>query len=391
MAKNIFIVGSRGIPARYGGFETFAQTLVEKKKSTKIKYFVASQRKNNNPVISAPTFEYHGATVFQIDLGNFGAATPIVYDIKSILWVINYVKKNSLDESVIYILGNTIGPLLKIFGSNFRKMGIKVFVNPDGLEWKRAKWSRPVREYLKLAEESMIKTADLIISDNPGIEDYLHEVYGDIEFTSKYIAYGVEKPKLAGNSFYQKGLEWLRLHHLIKNDYYLVVGRFIPENNYETILKEFMNSNTNKKLVIVTQARGKLFNHLRNETHFEQDSRIIFVGTVYDSELLYFIRKYAYGYIHGHSVGGTNPSLLEALSSTKLNLLYDVNFNRYVGKDSSFYWTLKEFSLAHLIEETDKLSNDKIEMYHQRAQKRVELEYSWETIVQEYETLFLGE
>ncbi|CAH0416488.1 DUF1972 domain-containing protein [Periweissella fabaria] len=389
MTKNVFIVGSRGIPAKYGGFETFAQELVENRESTEIKYFVASQRKNSTPIIEEPTFEYHGATVFQIDVGEFGPTTPIMYDIKSILWVIKYVKKHSIQGSIIYILGNTIGPLLQFFVPTFRKLDIQVFVNPDGLEWKRAKWIKPIRTYLKVAESSMVKTADLIVSDNPGIEDYLRKVYVDVDFTSKYIAYGVKKPKVGSDSLHRKRLDWLQLHNISENDYYLVVGRFIPENNYETILKEFIRSNTNKKLVIITRPEGKFFNDLKNKTDFERDPRIIFAGTVYDPELLSSIRTYAYAYIHGHSVGGTNPSLLEALSTTKLNLLYDVNFNHYVGQDSSLYWTLQDFSLAHLIETADKLNSDQINEYHHLAQKRVETEYDWKKISQQYETLFL--
>lgn len=129
MSKNVFIIGSRGIPARYGGFETFAQKLVEHKKNPDIKYFVASQRKNNTPIILEDTFEYFGATVFQIDVGNFGGATPIVYDIKSIRWVISYVKKNSIDNAVIYIL------LIMMFYTNqIRQISIS-YITAYSLFW----------------------------------------------------------------------------------------------------------------------------------------------------------------------------------------------------------------------------------------------------------------
>ncbi|XZO08077.1 beta 1-4 rhamnosyltransferase Cps2T [Weissella paramesenteroides] len=389
MTKNVFIIGSRGIPAKYGGFETFAQKLIENRESLNIKYFIASLRSNNSPVIPTPTFEYKGATVFQIDVEHFGAATPIVYDIKAILWSINFIKNNHIEGAVIYILGNTIGPLLTLFRNQFQKWNVKVFVNPDGLEWKRAKWPRPVRSYLKFAEASMVKTADLIISDNPGIEEYLHHTYSGVNFSSKYIAYGVETPKLNGLLLNQKAQEWLKEHHLIEGKYYLVVGRFIPENNYETILREFMDAHTDKKLVIITQASGKFFDYLKSKTHFDKDSRIMFVGTVYDSNLLYFLRKKAYGYIHGHSVGGTNPSLLEALSTTKLNLLYDVNFNRYVGQESALYWSLEYMNLAKLIEKADGLSSSQIESFDRLSKKRISSEYSWKKITKEYENLFL--
>lgn len=389
MTKNIFIVGSRGVPARYGGFETFTQKLIENRKNPNIKYFIASLRSNNSPTIPTSTFEYKGATVFQIDVGHFGAATPIVYDIKAIRWTIHFIKNNQIEGAVIYILGNTIGPLLKLFENQFHKWNITVFVNPDGLEWKRAKWPKPVRSYLKLAEASMVKTADLIISDNPGIEEYLRHTYSNINFYSKYIAYGVETPEQTGALLNQKGQNWLKKHYVVEDGYYLVVGRFIPENNYETILREFMAARTDKKLVIITQASGKFFDYLKDKTHFDKDPRIMFVGTVYDSELLFFLRKKAYGYIHGHSVGGTNPSLLEALGTTKLNLLYDVNFNRYVAQESALYWSLKHMNLAKLIEKSDELSDNQIETFNRLSRERILSEYSWEKVSMEYESLFL--
>lgn len=117
------------------------------------------------------------------------------------------------------------------------------------------------------------------------------------------------------------------------------MGRFVPENNYETMIREFMKSNSKKDFVLITNVeQNKFYDQLLKDTGFDKDPRVKFVGTVYDQELLKYIRENAFAYFHGHEVGGTNPSLLEALASTKLNLLLDVGFNREVGENGAIYW-----------------------------------------------------
>lgn len=128
---------------------------------------------------------------------------------------------------------------------------------------------------------------------------------------------------------------------------------------------------------------------MKEETHFENDKRIKFVGTVYDTELLKFIRENALGYLHGHSVGGTNPSLLEALGSTKINLLYNVGFNKEVGEDSSLYWSLEDGSLANKLNEVEEISAEKEENFGKLAKQQIIDNYSWEKIVNDYEEQFM--
>ena len=125
--------------------------------------------------------------------------------------------------------------------------------------------------------------------------------------------------------------------------------------------------------------------------HFKKDKRIRFVGTVYDQELLKKIRENAYAYLHGHTVGGTNPSLIEALSSTDLNLLIDVGFNKEVAEDCALYWKRKQGNLARLIDKSDVLDKNKIEKLGKKAKKRVAEEYTWEKICRQYEEVFVGE
>lgn len=171
--------------------------------------------------------------------------------------------------------------------------------------------------------------------------------------------------------------------------YYLIVGRFVPENNYETMICEFMKSSTKRDLIIITNVeQNKFFETLKKDTGFDSDSRIKFVGTVYDIELLKKIRELAFAYIHGHSVGGTNPSLLEALASTKINLLFDVGFNREVAANGALYWTKKNENLRQLIEKVEKLRVEEVVRLDNDSTDRITKLYSWNKIVSDYELKF---
>ena len=150
-----------------------------------------------------------------------------------------------------------------------------------------------------------------------------------------------------------------------------------------------MKSKSEKDLVLITNVEhNKFYEQLRNETGFEKDKRVKFVGTVYEKELIKKIRENAYAYIHGHSVGGTNPSLIEALATTKLNLLYDVGFNREVAEGGAMYWNLEDMNLARLIDECDKMDEISINKLSGLAKIRVENEYTWDKIVGDYERIF---
>ena len=278
---------------------------------------------------------------------------------------------------------------MSYFVKKIHKLGGVVYVNPDGHEWLRAKWPAPVRMYWKISEKLMTKHADLMVCDSKNIEKYILNAYAAYAPATTYISYGAETrdSNLADDD--KKLLQWFREKGLTAKDYYLVVGRFTPENNYETMLREFMQSKTNKKLAIITNYSASFLNTLKEKTGFNKDSRIQFVGTVYDQELLMKIRENAYAYIHGHEVGGTNPSLLEALSSTPLNLLLDVSFNREVGEENALYWTKESGNLARLIDTADSLSAQEVETLGEKAKARIADAYSWQFISSEYEKLFL--
>ncbi|OFI47933.1 glycosyl transferase [Floricoccus penangensis] len=377
--RHVFIIGSRGLPAKYGGFETFVDELVTNQKNKNIKYHVANLSESENHT----HYDYNGADVFNIKERNLGGAKVIFYDLDAINYSLKFIKDEEIEKPIFYILGNTIGAFISPVARKIHQIGGLLFVNPDGLEWRRSKWSYPIRKYLKYSERKMVEKADLIIADNQGIDDYLKEEYKP--FMSQVIAYGTDIDEV-GNVEY----DWYQEHDVIADEYYLVVGRFVPENNYETIIKSFMNSNTTKDLVIITNNEGSpYYEYLKESTNFDQDNRINFVGTVYDKDLLKNIRKNAYGYIHGHEVGGTNPGLLEAMWSTSLNLVLDVSFNRNVGSDSVLYW--QKDQLSNLIDLTDDLSKYEKSVYGSKSSDIILKDYTWEKIVSQYEELFTDE
>lgn len=376
----MFIIGSRGLPAQYGGFETFVDELVSHQQSDQIKYHVANLSKG----ASGKHSDYKTADVFDIKARHFGPANVIFYDRDAINYALSYIKENKIMNPIFYVLGNTLGAFIGHYAKKIHKIGGKLLVNPDGLEWKRSKWIKPIQMYLKFSEQKMAKISDLIISDNQGIEDYLKTEYGDV--TSTVIAYGTN-PVVRDMAI---DMTWFDAQGVKLKDYYLVVGRFVPENNYEAIIRNFMASDTTRDLVIITNHQGNpYFEKLREITGFEQDKRVIFVGTVYDKETLTAIRQQAFAYIHGHAVGGTNPGLLEAMSATDLNLVYDVSFNRNVALDSALFWQLD--NLTALIAQAEKLETLEITRLAEQARAIIAEKYTWERIVAQYERLFLNE
>ncbi|MBE6051524.1 MAG: glycosyltransferase family 1 protein [Clostridium sp.] len=382
--KHVFIVGSKGIPGTYGGYETFVDKLTEYHKDNKsIKYHVACKSTENSE------FKYNNARCFNIKVPNVGSAQAIYYDILALINCCDYIKKNHIKNPIVYILACRIGPFAAYFQKKIHKLGGKVFLNPDGHEWLRAKWPYLVRRYWKMSEAMMVKHADLIICDSRNIEDYINDIYSSYNPNTTFIAYGAETRKSLLANDDEELLNWYKEKGVSIKNYYLVVGRFVPENNYEIMIKEFMRSKSDKDFVLITNVSDKFMNELKKKTKFYTDHRIKFVGTVYNQELLKKIRENAYGYFHGHEVGGTNPSLLEALGSTDLNLLLDVGFNREVGEKGAIYWNKEIGSLSNLIEEAENMSEIDIRKLGIRAKSRIANAYSWENICTMYEEIFM--
>ena len=381
--KDIFIIGSRGLPAQYGGFETFVEKLISHKVSPAIRYHVACLSDES----TGRHFDYKGADCFTVNPPKLGPARVIAYDMMAINYSLKLIKKEGIQSPIFYILGNTIGAFIVHFAKKIQSVGGILLVNPDGLEWKRAKWSKPVQSYLKYSEKEMTKYANLIISDNRGIETYIQNTYPWARTT--FIAYGTDLSKTTLTAEDDPVRDWYQEWQTQEKDYYLILGRFVPENNYETAIREFMKSSTERDLVIICNHEGNAyFDELRQITGFDKDKRVKFVGTVYDQDLLKYIRNQAFAYIHGHEVGGTNPGLLEALAQTDLNLIYNVDFNHQVAQETALYWNKEDRNLSQLIDSVD--GQVSFEDLGNAAKANMKENYTWEKIVGEYEELFLS-
>ena len=402
--QHVFLVGAKSLGA-YGGYETFINKLTEyHQNNPKIKYHVACKANGDgsmNPyktpgaqIINDHEFTYHNAHCFRVKIPEkIGPAQAIYYDVAALHESCEIIKRDKISHPIVYIMACRIGPFMNHYYHEIHKLGGRVYLNPDGHEFLRAKWPAPVRKYWKISEQMMVKRSDLVICDSKTIEQYIHDCYDGKGIKRRnpkttFIAYGAEtrKSKLADDD--KKLLDWYAQKGLKPFGYYLVVGRFVPENNYETMIREFMLSHSKRNFAIITNVNEKFLDELEKKLHFKQDKRIKFVGTVYDQELLMKIRENAYGYFHGHEVGGTNPSLLEALGSTDLNLLLNVGFNKEVAEDAAVYWKKEKGNLAALIDKMDKVSPEMRAEYGKKAKQRVRDAYSWQYICDRYEEEF---
>ena len=399
MMRHVFIIGAKGF--RYGGYETFLDRLTECHRENKeIQYHIACKANGIGSTdesilgdvehLSENDYMYHNAHCFKVKLPNIGSAQAVFYDIKALNCCLDYIKKNHIERPIVYVLSSRIGFAIKYFAKEIHKLGGLYYHNPDGLEFRRNKYPFLVRGYWKYSEKQMVKYADLEICDSKNIEKYINRSYTALNPKTIYIAYGADVENSGMSDDDEKYTKWLKLHNLRDRDFYISVGRFVPENNFETMIREFMASDTTKDFAIITTNDHQFLNTLDSKLHFRKDKRIKFVGTVYDQKLLKKIRERAYGYIHGHSVGGTNPSLLEALGSTKINLLFDVGFNREVAEDSALYWTLRRGSLAKVIDRADNMNAEEIKHYGKKAKERITNAYSWSFIGEEYKKLWMN-
>lgn len=404
--QHIFLVGAKSLGA-YGGYETFINKLTEHHQNNeKIKYHVACKANGSGCMDPAKTegaricsehdFVYHNADCFMIHVPEqFGPAQAIYYDVAALKECCKIIKEQNIKHPIVYIMACRIGPFMKHYYKEIHKLGGRVFLNPDGHEWMRAKWSKTVQKYWKMSEQMMVKWSDLVICDSKTIERYIHKCYDGKGIKGRdpkttFIAYGAETRKSALADDDERLLSWYKCRGLKPHEYYLVVGRFVPENNYEIMIREFIQSKSQRDFAIITNVNDQFLGELEKKVRFKSDKRIKFVGTVYDQDLLMKLRENAYGYLHGHEVGGTNPSLLEALASTDLNLLLDVGFNREVAEGAAVYWSKEYGDLSGLIDRADKYDVEILADYGRRAKKRIKDAYSWQYICERYAEDFLG-
>lgn len=351
----IAVLGSRGIPARYGGFETVVEELSTRFVLSGIKVTVFCEENE-----SYKESEYKGVNLYYVKSPKIGSLTTILYDLRCILKVLK-------EYDLIYMLGYGAGLFFWI-PRVFRK---PIWVNMDGLEWKRAKWPWYGKFYLKINEWLAVKLASLIIADAYKIKDYLVSKYGK-DINCHVIPYGaeiVDKPPDA-NLIRDYGLE--------TSNYYLIVCRLEPENHVKEIIEGFVSSKTKKKLIIIG-------NHEINTPYIREllkvkDNRIRFIGAIYDRKLLKAIRYYAFAYFHGHSVGGTNPSLLEALGCGNVVIAHDNLFNREVASDCAIYFSSSS-QIPDIIAFLETGINNN---FSTKAKERIRKMYTWDMITDQY-------
>lgn len=384
MKKNIIIIGSRGYEKEYGGWETFVTNLINNYNDKSTQFYVPELNHNKS---EEGIIIKNDVICPQIYTPKQGFVTMFTFTIKAVLYFKKYIKKNDLKNVVMYVVGCKVGPLFTLIHRSLKKMGVKIVINPDGLEWKRDKWAWWIKQCFKISERTMIKASNYVVCDSKNIEKYVREKYRKYNPSTTFIAYGSYMNDVRGLN--KKTKDFMKKYDIKLNNYYLIVGRFVPENNYELIIKEFMKTKTKKDLVIVSNVEeNKFYRTLLEKTHFDKDKRIKFVGSVYDQDILRRIRKSAYAYIHGHSAGGTNPSLLEALSITDVNILYNACYNEEVGEDAALYFSNKEKSLVKVINKVEKFDSKQIKDYSKKAKNRIRSEYTWDIIVDKYKNFF---
>ena len=355
----IGILGTRGIPNNHGGFEQLAEYLSVYLVSKGHDVYVYNththpfQKKTWNGVKIVHCFDLEH---------KIGTAGQFIYDLNCI----RDSRKRHFD--VLLQLGYTSS---SIWYKLLPKKAI-ILTNMDGLEWKRTKYSKPVRRFLKMAEKFAAVSSDFLISDSIAIKSYIRDKYNR---DSEFIAYGA-------NLFTNESENILEEYQIEKYKYNMLIARLEPENNIETILDGVGNSDTELPFLVIGKHETKFGEFLKNK--FSKDKRIKFLGGIYNIVHLDNLRYYSNLYFHGHSVGGTNPSLLEAMASSSLIIAHDNPFNRSILNDDAFYFLNSEDVKGHLSKFKDKFQQ-KIDTNIEK----IELEFSWPIINGKYEKYML--
>lgn len=366
-ALRIAILGARGIPASYGGFETFAEQLATRLVARGHEVTVYAETGESSV---QDTF-YQGVRVRHKRRPRWGAASVLAYDC-ACLW------DACRGYDLVYMLG---------YGAAWacwwpRVFGVPVWINVDGLEWARSKWGRGARLYLRCMEWVTTKAATRLIADAEAIAQRFRQTYPR-GAPSSFIAYGAEL--VEGR---QVDPAVLSLWGLQAHRYMLVVARPEPENHILEIIQGHVMHGGDWPLVIVGDVSGATAYQRQLQQHASE--RVRFIGGIYDGGQLASLRVHAACYLHGHSVGGTNPSLLEALACGNWVIAHDNPFNREVARDAADYFATPEQlarSLDLVVRESDALRPRRA----QRARGIVAEHYTWDGITDAYEALMDSE
>ncbi len=358
MIKRIEIIGIVGVPAKYGGFETFADYMCRYiSDDFELTVYCSSKSYENQPL------RYEKAKLKYIPLNATGIQS-IPYDIFSII--------SSLKNSdILLVLGSSgaiILPLLKLLTKK------KIVFNMAGLEWKRSKWNKYARLFLKISEKIAVKYSDVVVVDNRGLQEYILSEY-NVENT--VIAYGSDHAKKTNLS-----KEVVDCFDFLEKPYYAAVARIQKDNNIEMILEAFERM-SDKVLVFVGNwdfdEYGKSL-----KLKYSAVKNIHMIGPIYELHVLDQIRSNCTAYIHGHSSGGTNPSLIEAMHLELPIIAFDVNFNRYTTNNAALYFK-NSFELTEILTHLDL---EKQRLNAVKMKSIANQQYTWKHIVSEYEKLF---
>lgn len=368
----IAFVSVRGIPNNYGGFEQFAEYIS-----------VGLAQRGHEVVVYSPHFhpykesEYKGVKikhVYSPEMWMGSSVGSFFYDFKCLK---DALKNEKFD--IIYEAGYTsIVPAFIWFNVKARK-DVIVTTNMDGLEYKRTKFNTLVRKFVFWEERMAVKHSHYLVADNMGIHDYYKEKYGK---PSKFLAYGADIHD-------DYDINVLDEYALKENGYYLIIARMEPENNIEMAIKGYLASNENSEggrpLVLVGKTNTPFAKELIKRYGAEKNVR--FLDGIYDFKKINSVRKYSYAYLHGHSVGGTNPSLLEAMASDVMMLAHDNIFNRAVLKGNAFFYK-DAAEVTALLNDMERLVAENKERIVKANLKEIRENYSWEHLVDQHEEYF---
>ena len=354
----ISIIGTVGLPANYGGFETLTENLIGYLKDRyQFVVYCSSRNRKDRPE------SYKNAKLVYIPL-NANGVQSIFYDIISIF-------RASLSSDTLLILGVS-GCICLPFINFFSK--VNIIINIDGLEWKRDKWGGGAKRFLKLSESLAVKYADIIITDNLAINKYVKAEYGK---NSVLIAYG-------GDHVLPENIDVNETWPISfpQNSYAIKVCRIEPENNIEIVLSAFSKT-INLPLVVVGNWSNSEFGKVLKDK-YKENKNIELLDPIYDINKLHLLRSNAALYIHGHSAGGTNPSLVEAMYLGLPIFSFDVQYNRGTTQNSAIYFE-SEADLTGLLENIDSLNLDDLG----KKMKDIALKnYTWKIIAEKYAQLF---
>lgn len=370
--KKIGIVGARGI-ANYGGFETFVSELAPRLVSKDFDVYCSCEKDDE----MLPEYK-------QANLVYFPVKMPQNYQLRKFLeffYDLYFGFLFSFKCDVVYFLGFSAN----LFTFFPRLLGKKSYVNMAGVEWERSKFSKNERSLLKLFFKLAVIGSNNVIIDNNKLINYFHHKY---HHKALYITYGVDLiPKIEWN---QDTIDSYTHSDVLSQEYWLAVARLQPDNNIETILNAYMKSNTHKPLIIIGgfSTDDDYEKTLKNSLNHNNGKEIIFTGGIYNQDDLNMFRQNCFGYIHAHSIGGTNPSLLEAMVMENIIIAHDNEFNRDVAKDAALYFK-DDQDLRDKIELVESRSSE-FSYLKKNSYENARSNFNWETIVNKYSKLFSG-